>query len=209
MVEFAFDGKSGEPWVLKSTATFENDLYLVNYEGNCHTSSYTVRRAKSVLDRARYDPLTNNCDHFATGARTGQLESRQTETCRNIFGRKLLVIACRLLGVIGLPRIAAFYKDVDAFKNAEKDWRTVFVVGNVNRTWNVSESIAKIFTRERRILHFFEQVRSFSLIILLSVVYTIYMIYTESAEVTSEFDDIERGGGVTSHRDQKACRCDR
>ena len=91
----------------------EDDLYCVDDEGNCHTSDDTAERATKVAKRGEYDVVNNNCEHFATCARTGLSESSQTLTCRKICGGNLSALLCRLIGLVVLPFVAGIYKDVE------------------------------------------------------------------------------------------------
>jgi len=63
-------------------------MFKIVYEKGCELSNEeTLRKAESRLGEAKYNPLTNNCEHFATWCKTGEAESEQATTIANRLKR--------------------------------------------------------------------------------------------------------------------------
>jgi len=63
----------------------KEDLYRIDYPpGNVYPVDEVIERACSRLDEAKYNPFTNNCEHFARWCKTGRAECGQV---RKFTGR--------------------------------------------------------------------------------------------------------------------------
>lgn len=63
-------------WVTKT-----KNLYRFDYDPDgCFPPDVVIARAVSRLGEARYNPFTENCEHFARWCKTGQSRSTQVET---------------------------------------------------------------------------------------------------------------------------------
>jgi hypothetical protein len=56
-----------------------NTIHIKQY-GQCDPPDIVMKNAESRLGEAKYHPLTNNCEHFASWCKTGLHNSQQAET---------------------------------------------------------------------------------------------------------------------------------
>ena len=79
-------------------------VYVVEYD-NADASDIVVERAKESVKSSiqqKYNPMTNNCEHFATRCKTGESISLQVHSCMSSMARKCcvglisLLVACVL-----------------------------------------------------------------------------------------------------------------
>lgn len=91
---------SGRPWARNHTACVERiplkdfargkDVHVVSYEGEFRfPADEVVRRAESRLGERSYNVLTNNCEHFARWAVSGEARSTQIATVGVTLGLTL------------------------------------------------------------------------------------------------------------------------
>lgn len=91
---------SGRPWQRNHTACVERitmrefsrgkPVHVVSYDGQFRfDGDETVRRAESRLGERSYNVLTNNCEHFARWAVSGEARSTQVNTVGVTLGLTL------------------------------------------------------------------------------------------------------------------------
>ena len=69
----------------------KEDLYRIDYpHGDICPAEQVVQRARSRLSEAKYNPFTNNCEHFARWCKTERAESGQVRKFTDRLG-----LACR------------------------------------------------------------------------------------------------------------------
>ena len=71
------------------TCRFYRILYPVDVE--CSPPSEVLKKARSKLGENEYNPISNNCEHFASWCKTGKPESLQIWTLLQITGKGGLV----------------------------------------------------------------------------------------------------------------------
>ena len=80
-----------------------NVLYRSNYNGqSCYDSQRVVERAEEIFQNgtwAGYQPIFNNCEHFATYCKTGNAYSNQVKFIFNIT-HSFIAVACAVLIVM-------------------------------------------------------------------------------------------------------------
>ena len=69
--------------VLRRTFKLENESVYVIEHDRCYDPETVVSRAKSKLGERKYDPVTNNCEHFALWCKTGISSSEQVNNVKD------------------------------------------------------------------------------------------------------------------------------
>ena len=69
--------------VVRRKFKLENESVYVIKHDRCYDPETVVSRAKSRLGERKYDPVTNNCEHFALWCKTGISSSEQVRSVLN------------------------------------------------------------------------------------------------------------------------------
>ena len=99
-------------------------MYLMDYTDQvCLPPNVVVKQATDLLGKKEYNPLTNNCEHFATLCKTGRKNCTQTPRFGKVVGNGVLHAAANAPKVIGkkamtTPAIAATSEAAAAFAGA-------------------------------------------------------------------------------------------
>ena len=71
--------------VIRQTYKFGNeDVYLLKHD-SCDDPEKVVSRAQSKLGEGKYNPVTNNCEHFAMWCKTGKSSSDQVNKAKEML----------------------------------------------------------------------------------------------------------------------------
>lgn len=62
----------------------DEDVYLLKHD-NCLDPDKVISRAQGELGKGKYDPLTNNCEHFAMWCKTGTSSSDQVNKAKEVL----------------------------------------------------------------------------------------------------------------------------
>ena len=71
--------------VVRRKFKLENESVYVIKHDRCYDPETVVSRAKSKLGERKYDPVTNNCEHFALWSKTGIASSEQVNNVKDAF----------------------------------------------------------------------------------------------------------------------------
>ena len=71
--------------VVRPKFKLENESVYVIEHDRCYDPETVVSRAKSKLGERKYDPVTNNCEHFALWCKTGISSSEQVNNVKDAF----------------------------------------------------------------------------------------------------------------------------
>ena len=71
--------------VVRRKFRLENESVYVIKHDRCFNPETVVSRAKSKLGERKYDPVTNNCEHFALWCKTGISSSEQINNVKDAF----------------------------------------------------------------------------------------------------------------------------
>ena len=88
--------------------------YIYNHKpGKCDEPSLVIQRAMTRLGRDGYNPLTNNCEHFAFWCKTGHKKCKQLKgVAENAVGTVAAagvgVVAVPIVGIGAVPAAAIF-----------------------------------------------------------------------------------------------------
>jgi len=112
VVSHTYDKEDGEPRIIQTKESADiTDVYRVEYNSkSCYPPKWTeliARRAEQYarlskdlktkeMRKSNYDPLMENCEHFARRCKTGQSESRQVQACLFECGKHLAMLALRV-----------------------------------------------------------------------------------------------------------------
>ena len=71
--------------VVRRKFKLKNESVYVIQHDRCHDPETVVSRAKSKLGERKYNPVTNNCEHFALWSKTGISSSEQVNNIKDAF----------------------------------------------------------------------------------------------------------------------------
>ena len=71
--------------VVRRKFKLKNESVYVIQHDRCHDPETVVSRAKSKLRERKYNPVTNNCEHFALWSKTGISSSEQVNNIKDAF----------------------------------------------------------------------------------------------------------------------------
>ena len=113
-----------------SRKVFEKtDLFRVEYDDS-YDVDYSIERAeKRVGNPAKnkaYCVLWNNCEHLADWCKTGNSRSSQVTKCVTFFGKNLLNVAIRLIGLVTIIVIDAVFDNLFVDMSSEEKNRLLF-----------------------------------------------------------------------------------
>jgi hypothetical protein len=86
----------------------EGGLVRIQDYAACAPPEVVIRRAVGSLGAGGFDPLTNNCEHFAVWCKTGRVESRQAESAESFLRFGPVAAAMTLFLSPVLAPMAAF-----------------------------------------------------------------------------------------------------
>src|SRR6218665_1896452 len=128
VISHTFNKTTGDGRVMKSSEWLQGgiDVYRVEYD-SCYPPKWTELIAKRAEQYATdsqktsdssYDPLMENCEHFARRCKTGQSESRQVKTCLYHCGTNIAMLFLRMAIVAIWWISAAASKGTEASSDA-------------------------------------------------------------------------------------------
>ena len=71
-------GKIRRSKLYKKSKWYGRTIHIRKHESS-YSSKRVIKRAKKRLDENKYDPLFNNCEHFAYWCKTGERRSKHVE----------------------------------------------------------------------------------------------------------------------------------
>ena len=86
--------------VVRRKFKLENEPVYVIKHNRCFDPETVVSRAKSKLGERKYDPVTNNCEHFALWSKTGIASSEQVNNVKDAFETRVNDVKDTLPGAL-------------------------------------------------------------------------------------------------------------